>query len=239
MDPSALINPRKPEFWLIATVVGTIIGNVGMALLVAGVGAFGLRDWAGQLLLFAVAVVLVLGFGPRVAGYFRRQPDGSEVRQLNDIDSAPVMIVLVSTNPKGPFTTAINAFATAQASTFRHLFLIHSPESKGIASGIYDDVNNGNRRYRAYKDGLEADFSSVESVKRAAELAIRHAQELPHIAASDIVIDITGGTSVASAGAVLAAMESPDVTVTYIPQSKLNTPGVALKRIDIRFAYPS
>lgn len=238
MSGNRLLNPRKPEFWILAAVTATIIGDIVLELLSGAFVDWRLREWVTKPLLLFIAIGLTLGYGPKVGKLLRRGHNEAAVEQMNDIDSAPVLIVFVSSNPTGGFTTAIKTFSEAANSTLKHIFLIYSTEEKSEenAKTMYGQINEGDKPYTAHMDGLQADFNNMEQVKRIAGTAIRHALELEGIEANDIVIDITGGNAISSAGAVLAAMEVDDVTATYIPQGADRKPGNTIKRVNIRFA---
>jgi len=240
MNANAVLNPRRPEFWLLAAVIATIVGDIALEVLTGQFLEWDKREWLTKPLLLAIALVITLGYGPRVAALIRRNKETSTIESLDDIKTAPVLIVLVSTNPSGGFTTARTTFSKNPGSLLKHIFLVHSttPESVDNATSLCGEINTVGSTYKAHMEDLQADFLDMEAVKEATHLAIRRALELQDVEAKDIVVDITGGSSVASAGAVLAAMEVDDVTVTYIPEEAPRKPGSVAKRINVRFGDP-
>jgi len=230
MDATALLNPRKPLFWILAIILSTIIGDVVVEALLNAITSAHIATWLAKLILVVLAIALTLAFGSNVTSLIGLNRGSSAAKRLSDVKVTPVLIVLVSTNPSGAHTTAIATFA--KSTVFSHLYLIHSSQSEGGANAIYEEAKNGGKRYHVYQDHLLADFGNLDSVRKVVRRAIKDALELNGVGIEDIVLDITGGTSIASSGAVFAAMEQA-VTVTYIPSPGNNRPGTAMTPIQI------
>jgi hypothetical protein len=234
-----LVNPRNPWAWLTAIVIATIVGHVTLEIVTGKFLDWSLWEWIWYPLLLALGVGVTVVTVPRIPtprfwrGSADKKPD---VQPLNDIESAPALVVFVSTNPTGPYRTAIDQFATASGSLLKHVFLVHSELSKHNADTLYREINDdAARAYTAHKDGLLADFSDVGDMYRVSLIAVDHALEQvdPRIEPEDVVIDVTGGTAIASAGAVLAGLRRTGITLTYIAPSPTGELGDTIRRVDV------
>lgn len=232
-----LINPRNPWVYIAGAVLVAIVGHVTLQILT---GEF--RDWSfweGVWLLslfflaIAVSIVSIPEISKKLSIRRGRVNEKPAVRPLGDIESAPALIVYVSANKNGPFRKPIDQFADGEESLLKHVFLVHSEQSKDVARALYQEIENDPKSgYTAHKDGLQADFNDLRDMLRVSRIAVSHA--LNQVAKpEDIVIDITGGTAVASAGAVLAGLRSNGVSLTYIPRDDQGNFGNVIKRVDV------
>lgn len=232
-----LVNPRKPWLYLAGFVIFGIVSQVSADLLLGDFLEWSFWEgvWRITLLALAVLVLVVSIRSIRWPVSIRRNSrrDTTEVRRLGDIITSPALIVYVSTNKDGPFRKPIKQFGEGEDSRLRHVFLVHSRQSANVAETLYEEINNdASKRYTAHKDGLLADFDDLPDMFRVSQIAVSHAIEQVKNPA-DVVIDITGGTAIASAGAVLAGQRIDGVTLTYIPRDAQGNFGDVIRRVDV------
>lgn len=233
---SQLIQPRNAWLWLAAIVVAVIVGHVSLQILTGEFRDWSLLEGVWLLSLFFISILASVVTIPRI--HLPRigrsgQREKPAVHPLNDIESAPALIVYVSTNPTGAYRTAIRQFADAPGSLLKHVFLVHSKQSRDVAKALYEEIeNNPANSYTAQKDGLLADFSDLQDVYRVSLAAVARALEQVQNP-EDVVIDVTGGTAIASAGAVLAGMRHKGVSLSYFAPGPTGGLGDTIKRVDV------
>lgn len=231
-----LINPKKPWVWIAGAIILATVGHVALQILTFEFLDWSLWEGVWLLTLLGLSIAVSIFSIPRIPrprirrGAVERKP---EVLPLHDITSAPALIVYVSKNPTGPYRIAIDQFSSASGSSLKHVFLVHSKQSKGVTDTLYQDINDDEtKNYTAHKDGLLADFSDLQDMYKVSLAAVNHALEQV-TNPDDVVIDVTGGTAIASAGAVLAGLRNTGVSLTYIPPGEDGGLGTTIKRVDV------
>lgn len=208
-------------------IVGTIIGDTAYQFLTQKFWNWNPWIIFGYIVLLGMAFVFASGLVPSLIDLLSPDQESSISEDMTPIDPRPALIVFVSARELQDgdkpvikdlvAMKAIEKFLQPEQSPLRHVFLIHSEQSRPHAAAIKDYIEGLPRtpRVHAHMDGLEADFYSLRLTRDVTERALRRIGE-EHIEPQDVVVDITGGTSVATAGAVLATLNE-DVILASIP----------------------
>ncbi|MDQ3693842.1 MAG: hypothetical protein M3464_09460 [Chloroflexota bacterium] len=202
------IGARRP-IWVIAFVFGSVaIGLVGSGLFDLIV------EWRGR----SVGTLLWLTGGPLLvltivgsifASFANRQRSATNPNQDDDeFPPYPVLIVFVSPGNNKSHVPAIDYHA--RKGSLRECYLIHTSES----------IENSDEVRRDFADDVSRivprlldDSASVRSAFESVRAAIDHAR-IDGATSDEILVDITGGTKMMTAGAVLACA-SGGVAIQY------------------------
>ena len=226
-----IIDAKEPRYWLVAAVLATFVSSALYDAVTVGIGE---RRWSYFLIRVGFALVLSLVFLyllPVALRMARQGQDASalEIAQRSQVKRPLVLIVYVSAPPPGAPKRALHDSHAAVVQHFLNqprnsetpvitLYLIHSPDSREIAADYSAFVNETpDLRIAANWAGLGADFFDLESVYAATRKAIDLG--LTQSSAGDILLDLTGGTKLATSGGFLAGMET-GITLSYLQQPK-------------------
>lgn len=208
--------PSNPRLWFLGAVILTIVGDTTLQLL-----SLDFLDWSAwyltlRLALFVLATVGVFWAVPIASRLWQQRRGGKPaIVPQAALASPPALIAFVSKNPTGPFRTAVDRFLqldNPEKRRLRKVYLIHSPESKSVARDFEGELDTFDG-LEAEKEGLLANFADLQSVYDITSKAINRA--LKEFDPADVVIDVTGGSGICTAGAVLASMDT-DISLTYI-----------------------
>lgn len=242
LDRIVRLSRRPAAAAMAIPIVATIIGDSTFQIVSGDAGDWAARTWIWRTFWFSCAIALVWTEWPDIARraqqFLNRRNMGSQTIAVEGVDQVvptSALIVIVSTRPDGAAQKAVDLFLGAGA--LRYAYLIHSPGengSRGHATKLKQVID---RSAKATERTIEvfdspaysADFLSIKSMFDVCKYAITEAVKRagsPH----NVVIEITGGTKIATAGALLA-QTGEDIVVSYIPEM-----GNAMMRVDVKSA---
>lgn len=236
-NTQALIEYRQEFIAVVAgSILLTIIGETAYeALTSAGFWARPSIYW--RAILFVLALGL-LGQGTVwLANVLERRASRghSTIRTEEDVNGSPALVVFVSDKVDGPHRGTVDRFiekGTNDKDRLQRVYLIFSHQSEGVAKEFESILQEED--LAADRSGLEADFADLRSVRDAVLKAVRRAKS--DLQMQTVTVDVTGGTGICTAGAVLARLEE-DFDLTYmrrIPGRRLED-GV-MQRVDVDWA---
>ncbi len=225
-----LTESREPAFWFIAAVVATFISSALYEILTVPFW----RDWPYFFVRLAWAgglTLLVLILLPRVLAYVERRqrpPTTSGLTELLEVTTPRVLITYVSIkNPRIEFQeshqAAVKYFLDKDKDgtcALKHVLLIHSADTKEAAvdyAGLFE--GDKNVRIEFEWQGLETDFYKLESVYRITKSAIDRALLYTDGNVQDVLLDLTGGTKIATSGGLIIGRQR-EIPLSYIVPKK-------------------
>ena len=190
-------DPRVPALFLIGSLVLAVFGNAVYDLLV---GAFGTTPQV--LVVISLSAILIFVFVVIVLQKLlaRRRREAGVPEQARAPERR-ALVLLVSPHSGGGDVTIIEWHARSQR--LRHCWLITTSEASARAQSLEYELRQ--RNVRPYVVDI-ADANDVMSTYVAVLESIEHALRLAP--QEEIVVDISGGTKLMTAGAALACLDS-------------------------------